>query len=265
MIEDVAVLLEWLNANGITEFFNEVPFLESNDDIIETNKKKNFDETIKQLVTKQSNIDVTHIYKLDYVQKSKNVCDNLNSIESILKTIQNFDGFTNIKNTATSTIFYQGNLKSDILIINDFPNEKDDISGKVFSDDVEELMTKMLKAIDINYNDCCFVNSFFWRLAGNRIPIKEEFELCKPFVEKFISFLEPKLVIFTGNYSLSNLTNYLNTVVKTHGKFFDYTNEYMYKNISATSIFGPNFLIKNQSKKRETWNDLLMIKEFLNS
>ena len=245
MVEDVAVLLEWLNANGITEFFNEVPFLESSDDIIDVNKKKNFDETIKQLMVKQNSINVTYIDKLDYVQKSKNICDGLNSIESILATIQNFDGFTSIKNTATSTIFYQGNLKSDVLIVNDFPNEKDDISGKVFSDDVEELMTKMLKAIDINYSDCCFVN--------------------KPFVEKFISFLEPKLVIFTGNYSLSNLTNYLNTVVKTHGKFFDYTNEYMYKNISATSIFGPNFLIKNQSKKRETWNDLLMIKEFLNS
>ena len=265
MTEDVAILLEWLNANGITEFFNESPFLENNEnEIIETTKKKNFDETIRCLLSKQNKTNITHIDKLDYIQKSKNICDNLNSIESILSAIQNFDGFTSIKNTATNTIFYQGSLESNILIVNDFPNEKDDISGKIFSDDVEELMTKMLKSIEIDYNNCCFINSFFWRLAGNRIPIREEFELCKPFIEKFISLLNPKLIIFTGNYSLSSLTNYLNTIVKTHGKFFDYTNEYMYKNVEATSLFGPNFLIKNQTKKRDAWNDLLMIKEFLN-
>lgn len=264
MTEDVAVLLEWLNANGITEFFNESPFSENND-IIETDKKKNFDETIKCLLKKQNDVAITHIDKLDYVQKSKTLCDSLNSVESIVSTIQSFDGFTNIKNTATNTIFYQGNLDSSVLIVNDFPNEKDDISGRIFSDDIEELMAKMLKAIEIDYTNCCFVNSFFWRLAGNRVPIKEEFELCKPFVEKFISLLNPKLIIFTGNYSLSNLTNYLNTIVKTHGKFFDYTNEYMYKNVDATSLFGPGFLIKNQAKKRDAWNDLQMIKEFLDN
>lgn len=263
MTEDVVVLLEWLNANGIMEFFNEKPFLNEND-IIEITKKRNFDETLRCLVNKQTTIsNITHIDKLDYIQKSKNLCDKLNSIDSILSTIQNFDGFTNIKNTATNTIVYQGNLDSELLIINDFPNENDDISGKIFSDDVEELMIKMLKSIEIDYNNCCFINSFFWRLAGNRVPIKEEFELCKPFVEKFISLLNPKLIVFTGNYSLSNLTNYSNTIIRTHGKFFSYSNEYIYNDIDATSLFSPNFLIKNQTKKRDAWNDLLAIKDFL--
>lgn len=269
MVDDLAILLEWLNANGITDFFNEIPFnkVEKETKIITNNNfsRRSFDEIVEDLAEKQENIELTYIDKIDHIQKSRNLCNTLNSISSIENAIDNFEGFKSIKNTATNTIFFSGNHKSNILIINDFPTENDDISGKIFSEDSEELMIKMLKAIDINYNDCCFINSFFWRLAGNRIPIKEEFDLCKPFVEKFISLIDPKLIIFTGNYAISNLTNIFNTIVKTRGKFFEYTNEYLYKNLDATSIFGPNFLLKNQNKKRDTWNDLLLIKEFLNN
>lgn len=268
MLDDVAILLEWLNANGITDFFNDVPFnrVEEKIKIIDNTNlgKKSFDEIIKNLSEKQNNMELTYIDKIDFIQKSRNLCNNLNSINLMEDAIENFEGFNNIKNTATNTIFYSGNCNSNILIINDFPTENDDISGKIFSGESEELIIKMLKSIDIEYNNCCLVNSFFWRLAGNRIPIKEEFDLCKPFVEKFISLIEPKLIIFVGNYAISNLTNVFNTIAKTRGKFFEYTNEYLYSNLNATSIFGPNFLIKNQNKKRDTWNDLLMIKDFLN-
>lgn len=268
MSDDLVILLEWLNANGISEFFNESPVVvcdETQNSIIEVSEKKNFDQVIEQFAEKTIKNKTTTLNQLDFIDEAKTICDNINSIDTFFKNLDCFEGFLKMKKLSTNTIFYEGNINSRILFINDIPNEIDDLEGKVFSGQAGELMQNMLKAVDLNYKECCFINTFFWRLAGNRIPIKEEINLCKPFVERFISIIKPELIVFTGNYGIGTFTNLDSTILRSRGKFFDYSNSYLYENIKAIVMFNPNFLLKNPSRKKEAWNDLLVIKSFLSS
>ncbi len=267
MSDELIILLEWLNANGITELFNEIPsnVLESKTDkhIIEVSDNKNFQHVIQKLADKNRDIVRTGIDQIDSIAKVKNTCDLLDSVDLLKDFVNTFGGFDRLRQLSNNTIFFDGNIEGKILIINEVPDEIDDEEGKVFSGDTGVLLEKMLRAIAVSIEDCCFVNTFFWRLAGNRAPIKEELSLCKPIVEKFISIVKPELIIFTGSYGINTFTGLNGSIVKIHGKFFDYTNEYMYNNIKATAIYNPSFLIKNPIKKREAWIDLQEVQRYL--
>lgn len=271
MQEDLKILLEWFVANGITDlFYSDV---EDNNFDFQQKFEKQFIE--RQYVDKTDTTSVIkalarqqeEVRELNLIHntKSRNLADEINNIEDILKNIPELDIYKTFVKTASSTVILNGNTDSDILIINDLPDEEDDINGNIFSGETGVLLKNMMKAIDLSENDYCLLNSFFWRLPGNRSPIKEELNLCKPFVEKLIAIIKPKLIIFMGSYSVSSIFEENKTLLSLHGKFFDYTNCYLQNNIKATGVYGPNFLLKNVSKKRDAWNDLLKIKEFLNS
>lgn len=246
MQEDLVILLEWLNANGINEFF---------DDIVEEKH-----DIMKALANQQTDLIVSSFNKLNVV---KNQVDQLNSIDSLLDFVNNSNFYNNFRKIANNSIVLDGDINSNILIINDIPNDQDDINGKIFSGNDGLLLKNIFNSVGItNY---CLLNTFFWRLPGNRNPIREELESCKPVVEKIISLIKPKIIILTGNYSTSILVENNKTLLQVRGKFFEYTNCYMTCNISITGIYNPNFILKNISKKQDVWKNLLNIKKTINS
>jgi uracil-DNA glycosylase family 4 len=259
MQEDLVILLEWFIANGITELFNDNLVAIDENIVREVRNTGNY---IKDLARQQNEIRELGIISNT---KPREVADKINNLDELLKNIINTDLYSNFKKTANNTIVIDGNREAKILIINDLPNENDDIDGKIFSGEVGILFNKMMKAIDLSPDDYCLLNTFFWRLPGNRSPIKEELNNCKPSVEKIISILEPSIIILTGNYSVSTLFEENKTLINVRGKFFDYTNCYLQNTIKITGMYGPAFLMKNQAKKKEAWDDLLKIKEFISS
>ena len=264
MQEDVVILLEWLNANGISELFNDEICNNSSNENDNKIKKNTTTSMIEALAEQQKEIK-SYNQILGKTSEIKNIIDQINTITKIIEFVNNSEFYNNFRTTASNTIVFNGNQNSDIMIINDLPNDLDDIDGNIFSGDSGILLNNMMKSINIEKSNYCLLNCFFWRLPGNRSPIKEELEICKPLVEKIISIIKPKLIIFTGNYSISTIFENNKTLVSTRGKFFDYTNCYLQNNIKITATYSPIFLMKNKIKKRDAWQDLLKIKDFLNN
>lgn len=264
MQEDLIVLLEWLNANGINDIFNDNVCINDVEEV-DTEKKevRNLNTFVKALAQQQK--EITHLNPIfGQISEIKSFADKLNNIDDITKFINSSNIYNNFKESATNTIIFNGNINSKILIINDLPNSDNDVSGNVFDGENSILLENMMKSINLTKDDYCLLNSFFWRLPGDRSPIKEELEVCKPFIEKIISIMKPSLIIFTGNYSLSTIFKNNTNLISVRGKILDYTNCYLQDNIKITAIYSPTFLIKNKIKKRDTWQDLLKIKNFLN-
>lgn len=263
MQEEVKILLDWFLANGITELFSDT-IKDSGTEIPDKVNldKSNMNSFIKEFAKRQNEIKEMNIVNNSQI---RDLADKMNKLDDILNIIANTEVYKSFRKTATSTVIINGNTESNILIINDLPNDEDDINGNIFSGESGELLKKMMGAIEIDEEKYCLLNSFFWRLPGNRNPIKEEMNLCKPFVEKIISIIKPKLVIFMGSYAISSIFEENKTILSLHGKFFDYTNCYLQNDIKITGVYSPHFLKKNPSKKRDAWNDLKKIKEFLES
>jgi DNA polymerase len=265
MPEDLVILLEWLNANGINEIFGDTIIDEETgkkmtSSIIEPTTDKSLEKVFNSMAKQQNARRQNDLLYRD-LEKIKNLADKVNDIDNLIKTVLETEYFTEKRKSANNTIVFKGNTEAKILIVNDLPSEMDDLNNDIFFGESGELLKKMFKAINIDETSMAIINSFFWRLAGGRSPLKEELHICKPFVEKIISIVQPKMIVFMGNYSVSTFLAENQTVIKTRGKFFDYTNVYLDGNIKATSLYNPHFILERQGQKEkaEAWQDLQQI------
>ena len=157
MQEDLIILLEWLNANGIDDLFtNEI---ETKKDIIEA------------LAEKQDELATSSFNKFNEI---KNQIDNINSLDSLLGFVKTSSFYDKFRKLSNNSLFIDGDLTSKILIINDIPNDQDDISGKIFSGNDGVLLRNMFASININNycrNDNCSRSPFYTLFSCN-IPYR---------------------------------------------------------------------------------------------
>jgi DNA polymerase len=106
-------------------------------------------------------------------------------------------------------------------------------------------------------------NIVFWRPPENRKPTSKEVEQCKPFLEKHIALIKPRLIIAVGSTAATALIGKNFEITKMRKQYFEYNNIYLDKPVDVTAIFHPAYLIRQSSQKKNTWYDLLAIKEYI--
>jgi uracil-DNA glycosylase family 4 len=209
--------------------------------------------------TKEQNLLVPISQIVAQVKKTVDTIDNLQDLE---KAVRNFDG-CHLKKMATNTVFCDGDPKSKIMIIGEAPGNNEDLQGIPFCGDSGKLMNEMFAAIGLPREKVYITNSLFWRPPGNRRPTDDELAMCKPFVEKHIGLIAPKLIVLMGATAMYSVLGSDEAISKVRGKFLDYKNPYLPNPIKSISLFHPSYLMRQSSKKRLAWADMLEIKNFL--
>ena len=200
----------------------------------------------------------------DAILKARELANNSNTVDELREVVKNFDGYIDIKNLATNTVFGEGNINADIMIIGEAPGNNEDLEGRPFCGQSGQLLDNMFKSIGLKREDLYITNTLFWRPPGNRTPTEEEIAICRPFVEKHIFLINPKIIIFMGATALKDLIETNLTITKARRQLFDYTNQYLNgKIIKTTPLFHPSYLLRQSNKKKDAWGDLLFIKNLL--
>ena len=120
-----------------------------------------------------------------------------------------------------------------------------------------QLLDKMLAAISLDRTSCYITNIISWRPPGNRTPVPHEIELCRPFVERHIELVQPKLLIFMGNVSTKTLLNTNKGILSIRGKWDAY--KIGDNSVPAMPTLHPTYLLKTPAAKRNAWHDLLAV------
>ena len=232
----------------------------------ETKQEFNFNYIYQNLANKYKNdnlkmLEKENIVSIDQIiAKARELADNSKTIEELKNAVENFDGYLDIKKLATNTVFGEGNTKADIMIIGEAPGNNEDLEGRPFCGQSGQLLDEMFNSIGIKREDLYITNTLFWRPPGNRTPTDDEINICRPFVEKHIALINPKIIVFMGATALKDLINTDLTITKARRKLFDYTNQYLSnKIIKSTPLFHPSYLLRQSSKKKDVWGDLLFL------
>ncbi len=196
-------------------------------------------------------------------EKVAAACTNL---EELNQAILSFEGCS-LKNTASNTVFSDGNRSSQIMVIGEAPGDLEDKIGKPFiSEDEGLLLDKMFAAIDLSREkDFYITNVIPWRPPGNRKPTDSECAMCLPFLKRHIELFNPKLIITIGGVSASYLLNEKAGITKLRGSWKEYEVNDQSNKIPLMPLLHPAYLIKHPHYKKQTWHDLLNIKERLAS
>jgi uracil-DNA glycosylase family 4 len=225
-------------------------------------------DAISKLATRANNQQTNNMSQqplvsiAEIVAKARATADSCKNLKDLEKAVKNFDGCS-LKKMATNTVFADGDSASQIMIIGEAPGNHEDLQGIPFCGDSGKLLNEMFKAIGFKRENLYITNTLFWRPPGNRRPTEDELAMCKPFVEKHIALMKPKLIVLMGATAMADVLKIHEPISKMCGKFFDYKNDYLKTPIKTTVLFHPSYLMRQSSKKREAWLDLLLIKEFL--
>lgn len=194
---------------------------------------------------------------------AQSLANTSNNLSELRASVEKFTG-CELKNYAKNTVFADGNPQSKIMLIGEAPGANEDLQGIPFCGASGKLLDKMLAAINLDRSNIYITNTIFWRPPGNRQPTPQETETCRPFTEKHIALVSPKIIVLVGGVAASTMLNSNTGISKLRNKFYQYTNQYLTQPITATAIFHPAYLLRQPKQKGLAWEDLKAIRDFLN-
>ena len=220
-------------------------------------------QAIKKLAKKQNNsnnIEASSIAEI--VKKTEEIVSQIDNLSDLENEVRKFDS-CRLKKMATNTVFSDGDQSSQIMIIGEAPGNHEDLQGIPFCGDSGKLLNEMFAAINKPRENLYITNTLFWRPPGNRRPTDDELAMCRPFVEKHIQLISPKLIVLMGATAMNSLLQINHPISKVRGKFLEYNNSYLKEPIKTMTLFHPSYLMRQPAKKRLAWKDLMTISNFL--
>ena len=160
-----------------------------------------------------------------------------------------------LRTTATNAVLPHVG-RGQLLILTDIPGADDDASGNILSGATGDLMDKMLNAIGESRDTVSIVPMIFWRTPGGRTPSQTELDMARPFVDKAIELIKPRVILTLGTLPAAQMINV--NLAKSHGVAVKLEN-----GATCVPIFHPNYLILKPAAKRDVWNALQNVQNIL--
>lgn len=184
------------------------------------------------------------------------------TLEELRAAIEAFEG-CNLKRTASSTVFADGNPDAKIMLVGEAPGREEDLQGLPFVGRAGQLLDKMLAAINLDRESAYISNVLPWRPPGNRTPTPQETEICRPFIERHIELVNPDILVMLGGSSAKTLLKTGDGIMRLRGKWTDLKiNDRVFP---AIPTLHPAFLLRQPIHKRLAWQDLISMKQRLDA
>ncbi|WP_116132479.1 uracil-DNA glycosylase family protein [Tropicimonas sp. IMCC34043] len=164
-----------------------------------------------------------------------------------------------LKRGARSLVFADGNPGARVMIIGEAPGRDEDIEGRPFVGRAGQLLDRMFAAIgldrlsDLPESALYITNILPWRPPQNRDPEPEEIAMLKPFVERHVALVAPRLLVLMGNISCQAMLG-RRGITRLRGQWTEALG------LPVLPMFHPAYLLRNPAAKREAWADLLELK-----
>ncbi len=156
----------------------------------------------------------------------------------------------------TQVVFGVGQRQTDILFVGEGPGQQEDLQGEPFVGPAGKLLDDMLSIIDLSRQENCYIaNIVKCRPPGNRDPLETEQDACIGYLENQIALIRPRIIVCLGRIAAQRLIREDFRITREHGTWTEKDGVWM------TAIYHPSALLRDVSKRPETFMDLLAIRE----
>ena len=122
-----------------------------------------------------------------------------------------------LSETRTKVVFGAGDADADLMFIGEGPGAEEDRQGLPFVGRAGQLLNKMLDTIGLARDDVFIANVVKCRPPGNRDPMPEEIDSCRPYLEAQVRLIEPRVICTLGNFSTKLLTGNRQGITRVRG------------------------------------------------
>ncbi len=153
-------------------------------------------------------------------------------------------------------VFGVGVQDADVLFVGEGPGEQEDLQGEPFVGPAGKLLDDMLSIIDLDRSSNCYIaNIVKCRPPMNRDPKEEEQTACIGYLYNQMELIKPKMIVCLGRIAAQRLIREDYRITREHGQWVQKDGIWM------TAIYHPSALLRDVSKRPETFEDLLSIRD----
>jgi len=165
-----------------------------------------------------------------------------------------------LANAGTNVVISRGNPQARLLIVGEAPGAQENVQGKPFVGRAGQLLDKILEAGQFDPEKDVYITNSVFRMppgeAGStfRKPTNEEIDYYRPYVFEIIRFIDPLIVLLTGNVACQSILGKTG-ITSLRGQWNQWQGRWV------MPIFHPSYLLRNPSKapgspKALMWDDV---------
>ena len=157
--------------------------------------------------------------------------------------------------TRSNVVFGVGKTTADVMFIGEGPGEQEDLQGEPFVGPAGKLLDDMMSIIDLDRTNTYIANIVKCRPPRNRDPLETEQDACIDYLRNQVALIQPKIIVCLGRIAAKRLIDPEFRITRQHGTWTQKGGIWM------TAIYHPSALLRDVSKRPETFEDLLSIRE----
>ncbi len=152
-------------------------------------------------------------------------------------------------------VFGVGDVKADWLFVGEGPGAEEDARGEPFVGQAGKLLDSMLAAIGLKRGEDVYIaNAVKCRPPDNRTPAPDEAAACRPYLERQIELIQPKLIVALGRPAAQTLLQREIKIAAARGTLHDY------HGIPVIVTYHPAYLLRTLPDKAKAWEDLCFMR-----
>ena len=155
--------------------------------------------------------------------------------------------------TRRNVVFGVGSRQAEVLFVGEGPGEQEDRLGEPFVGPAGKLLDDMLSLIDLDRSQIYIANIVKCRPPQNRDPLNAEQDTCIGYLRNQTALLRPKIIVCLGRIAAMRIIGSDFKITRDHGQW------YVRSDVHMMAIFHPSALLRDASKRPETFVDLKLL------
>jgi uracil-DNA glycosylase family 4 len=155
--------------------------------------------------------------------------------------------------TRTNVVFGTGATDAEIMLVGEGPGQHEDEQGIPFVGRAGQLLDDMLAIIHLDRTKVYIANTVKCRPPQNRDPLESEQAACMDWLRRQTALIQPKLIVCLGRIAAKELIQEDFRITQSHGLW------YQRDGVQMTAIYHPAALLRDESKRPDTFEDLKSI------
>ena len=139
------------------------------------------------------------------------------------------------------------------------PGATEDQQGRPFVGEAGQLLTKILGAIQLEREQVYICNVLKHRPPGNRDPLPDEVHACQPYLMRQLELVKPRVILALGRFAAQTLLQTTTSIGQLRGQL------HRFHGIPLIVTYHPAALLRNESWKRPTWEDVKLARRVLDA
>lgn len=160
-----------------------------------------------------------------------------------------------LADTRHNVVFGVGPRDAEVMCIGEGPGENEDLQGKPFVGRGGKLLDDMLEMVDLSREKNVYIaNMVKCRPPQNRDPLNTEQDACIGYLWDQMELIHPRIVVCLGRIAAMRIIKPNYRITREHGQWVEKDG------VFYTAIYHPAALLRDPTKKPETFADLRSIR-----